>query len=212
MISAKLIKDLEREGFSLEFPSYESNEERIMEILKENNPRLSLATPLLLRYKFDYRKIIHKLSSIKTGAELIKNFKKIIIISGRMFELEGIDNRELKRIIKENKIKEKIRKVEFEYYHDSFREFTRKSAEEDESYLKEQIKIRGKLNTNKALSNIYSPGKLRIMDKIFNHEPLTNTELKYYYRSIRPLNLSILNEDMQKYARIIESIKKLRIG
>ena len=65
MISAKLIKDLEREGFSLEFPSYESNEERILEILKENNPRLNLAMPLLLQYKFDYKEIINKLKLIK---------------------------------------------------------------------------------------------------------------------------------------------------
>ncbi len=42
MISARLIKDPEREGFSLEFPGYESNEERIIEILRENNPRLNL--------------------------------------------------------------------------------------------------------------------------------------------------------------------------
>ena len=212
MISAKLIKDLEREGFSLDFPSYESNEERIIEILKESNPRLSLAMPLLLRYKFDYHKIEGKLNSMKIGAELIKNFKKIITISNKIFELEGIDNRHLESIIKENKIREKIRKEEFQYYYDSFNEFSRKRGEEDESYFKEQIRIRGKLSINKSLSNIYSPGKLRIMNKIFSHEPLTNTELKYYYRSIRPLNLAILNEDMQKYVRIIESIRKLRIG
>lgn len=212
MISAKLIKELEREGFSLDFPSYESNEERIIEILKENNPRLNLAMPLLLRHGFDYKDIINKLKLMKLGSKLIKDFKKITIISSRIFEFEGIDNRELKVIIKENKIKEKIRKEEFQYYYNSFKEFTRKGEDDDESYLKEQIKIRGKLNINKALSNIYSPGKLRIMDKIFNHEPLTNTELKYYYKSIRPLNLAILNDDMQKYVRIIESIRKLRIG
>lgn len=212
MISAKLIKDLEREGFSLDFPSYESNEERIIEILKESNPRLSLAMPLLLRYKFDYHKIEGKLNSMKIGAELIKNFRKIITISNKIFELEGIDNRHLESIIKENKIREKIRKEEFQYYYDSFNEFSRKRGEEDESYFKEQIRIRGKLSINKSLSNIYSPGKLRIMNKIFSHEPLTNTELKYYYRAIKPLSLSILNEDMQKYARIIESIRKLRIG
>ena len=81
MISAKLIKDLEREGFSLEFPSYESNEERIMEILKENNQRLNLAIPLLLRHRFDYKKIINKLNLTKFGSKLIKDFKKIIIIN-----------------------------------------------------------------------------------------------------------------------------------
>ena len=165
--------------------------------------------PLLFRYRFNYKDVINKL--MKFNSKLIKDFKKIIIISSRIFELEGIDNRYLKGIIKENKIEEKIRKEEFQYYYDSFKEFTKKKTEENESYLKEQINIRGKLNINKALSNIFSPGKLRIMDKIFNHKPLTNTELKYYYRAIKPLNLSILNEDMQKYVRIIESIKKVGI-
>ena len=121
------------------------------------------------------------------------------MISSGIFELAGIDSSHLKKIIKENKIKEKIKKEEFK-------------KDKDESYLKEQIKMRGKLDMNKSLSNLYSPGKLRIMDKIFNHEPLTNTELKYYYRSIRPLNLAVLNQDMQKYVRILESIRKLRIG
>jgi len=212
MISAKLIKDLEREGFSLDFPGYESNEERIIEILKEGNQRLNLALPLILRHGFDYKMIMNKLTLMKPCGKLIKDFKKMIIISSRIFELEGIDNGHLESIIRESKIEEKIRKEEFQYYYDSFKEFTGKGAEEDESYLKEQIKLRGKLNINKALSNIYSPGKLRIMDKIFNHKPLTNTELKYYYRAIKPLNLSILNEDMRKYARIIESIRKIKIG
>jgi len=70
--------------------------------------------------------------------------------------------------------------------------------------------LRSTLNINKALSIIYSPGKQKIMEKIFNHEPLTNSELKYYYRSIRPLAQSILNEKLQDYLRIIESTKKYR--
>lgn len=204
MISAKLIKDLEREGFRLDFPSYDSNDDRIIEILKQDNERLNLAIPLLLQYEFDYKKITNKLNK-KTK----NNFNKIIIIANKIFQSEQIDNSYLKKIIWKNKIKEKISDDKFKYYRDSFKDSVNNTKKQEEQYFKEQIKIRGKLNLNKALSNIFSPAKLRIMESIFNHEQLTNTELKYYYRSIRPLILSILNENLQKYVRIIESIRKL---
>ena len=123
MISAKLIKDLEREGFSLDFPGYESNEERIIEILKEGNQRLNLALPLILRHGFDYKMIMNKLTLMKPCGKLIKDFKKMIIISSRIFELEGIDNGHLESIIRESKIEEKIRKEELQYYYDSFKEY-----------------------------------------------------------------------------------------
>ncbi len=211
MISARLIKELEREGFNLNFPSYDSNEERIAEILKENDPRLDLAMPLLLRYSFDYDKITNMLSLLhKNGKSLIKRFNKVIMIYNKIFMSEGMDNRYLEELIKNKKIKEKIEKSEFEEFLNSFREFTKNRQTDKEQLLKEQIDIRTKLTMNKALSNIFSPGKMRIMDKIFRHEKLTNTELKYYYKSIRPLILSTLNEDLQKYAGIIESTKKYR--
>lgn len=206
MISAKLIKDLERYGFKLDFPSYDSNENKIIDTLKTDNRRLYLAIPLLLQHKFDYKRIIKKLTTRKKS--LIGNFDKIIIITNKIFKLEGIDNSYIKRIINKYKIKSKIRQEEFQYYYDSFKESVRNLEGAKEKLLEEQIKMRSTLNTNKALSKIFAPGKLRIMDKIFNHKSLTNTELKYYYRSIRPLILSILNEALQKYIRIIESTKK----
>ncbi len=203
MISAKLMKELEKLGFRLDFPAYDSNEERIIEVIKEKNSRLKLAIPLLLQHRFDYNKIKNRL-----GKEEIGEFKKIIIISGMIYKILGIDNEYLKDIINQDKLRCRIGKDEFKYYYDSFKESLKNSIAEEESKLEKDIKIRGTLNLNKALSTIYSPGKLRIMDKIFNHEKLSNSELKYYYRSIRPLILAILNENLQKYIRIIESSKK----
>lgn len=205
MISARLIKDLERKGFRLDFPSYASNEEEIIEILNENNERLHLALPLLLQNEFDYSRIIRKLSK-----KLTKKFNKIIVISDKIFKLENIGNNGILGIIGKYGIKEKTDDAEFQYYYDSFKDSAKRKEEGREEEFKEQLKIRARLNTNEALSVIFAPGKLRIMGKIFSHEPITNTELKYYYRSIRPLILSILNENLQKYVRIIESVKKWR--
>lgn len=203
MISAKTIKDLEKKGFRLEFPGYESDEEEIIEILKEDNPRLNLAIPLLLKKEFDYNKIINSINSSQK-----KEFRKIILISDNLFRTEGIDNRHLQSTIKKQKIREALSQEEIAYFHDSFKASLKNLGKESEDILKEQIQTRGNLNLNQALSKIFSPGKMRIMEKIFNHEPLTNTELKYYYRSIRPLILAILNENMKRYVRIIESTKK----
>lgn len=209
MISARLLKDLERFGFELDFPSYSSNEERIFEIFKENNQRLYLAIPLLLQHKIDYDLIIHKVSSLKKDASrLIKQFNKILIISKRIFMLEGLDNRHIQDIITKYSIKEDISEDEFRHYYNSFKDFFRRVATIREEDLKESVKIRSKLNINKSLSTIFSPAKLRIMEKIFNHDKLTNTELKYHYKSIKPLINAVLNENMQQYLRIIDSSKK----
>ena len=209
MIPAKLIKDLEKIGFQLDFPTYKSNEDRIFEILKTNNQRLFLAIPLILQYHFDYDIIINKLSSLnKDEADrLIKQFNKILIITNKIFTLESL-NYDIQNTIDRYSIKEDIKDEEFKYYYDSFKDFSRRTTDIKDERFRENIKIRGKLDTNKSLSEIFSPAKRRIMEKIFQHEKLTNTELKYYYRGIRPLMHAILNESMSQYLRIIDSSKK----
>ena len=196
MISARLIKDLERRGFALDFPSYGSVEEEIIEILKEKNSRLYLALPILLMEKFDYSIVKRKLDK---GS--LKEFDRIISIANKIFESEGIDNLHLKGIAKITPGKKEI-----SYYADSFKEHLKRKSEEDT--LKGQVAIRSKLSTNKALAELFAPAKIRIMGQIFRHEPLTNTELKYYYRSIRPLIHAILHEDARAYLKIVESLRK----
>ena len=199
MISAKLMKDLERRGFSLDFPSYGSIEEEITEIMKEKNSRLYLALPILLMERFDY-------SKIKLDRDSMGEFNKILLISNKIFESEGIDNSHLREAA--NRILLKINKKDIGYYHDSFKEYLKSREKSKEAALKEQITLRSKLNTNKALAEIFAPAKIRIMERIFRHEALTNTELKYYYRAIRPLIHAIANEDMRDYLKIVESVKK----
>ncbi len=210
MIPAKLIKDLEKIGFQLDFPTYKTNEDRLFEILKTNNQRLFLAIPLLLQYHFDYDATINKLSSLnKHDADrLIKQFNKILIITNKIFILESLNNYDTQNTIDKYSIKEEIKDEEFRYYHDSFKDFSKRTTDIEDGRFRENIKLRGKLNINKSLSRIFSPAKLRIMEKIFQHEKLTNTELKYYYKAISPLIGAILNESMDQYLRIIDSSKK----
>lgn len=210
MISAKLFKDLERFGFDLDFPSYASNEDRIFEILKENNQRLYLAIPLLLRDKIDYDSITGKLLILNKdyADSLIKQLNKILVITNKIFALESIDNSHIRDIISRYSIKGEVREEEFGYYYTSFKDFSKKMENIEEKDFKENIKIRSKLDINKSLATLFSPAKLRIMEKIFQHNELTNTELKYYYKSIRPLIHAILNEGMEKYLRIVDSLKK----
>jgi hypothetical protein len=203
MISAKLVKDLEKRGFELDFPGFGSTEEELLEIIKSGNQRFFLAIPVLLREPFDYAALCKKLSRQEKSI-----FNNIVLMANAIFKAEKIENTHLTDAIKRYKMKGKIDKAELERYHSAFNETLQKSLRAKEAELEEQATLRDRLGTNKALSNIFSPGKMRIMEKIFNHEPLTNTELKYYYRSIRPLIESILNDSLQKYCRTIGSAKK----
>src|SRR3989344_3546086 len=116
MISAKLIKALEGRGVYLELPGYDKIEEAIIEILKNNNPRLNLSLPLFLNEKFDYHNITASLNSSQK-----KELAKSIIISEKIYRKEKIENN-LKSIIKKNKINAKFSNKDFEEYYQSFKE------------------------------------------------------------------------------------------
>lgn len=203
MIKAKLIKSLERKGFYLEFPDYDSNEEVIIEIIKSGEERLKFSIPLLLTEKIDYKKIIYKL-----GRKEREEINKIIILSRGIYKKENIGNG-LSVIIKENKIQAKYSKNEFNDYYSSFVESRKRAGQDEQKAIEEQSKLRLNLDLNKSLRELFSPAKIRIMDKIFNHKKITNTELKYYYRGISKINRAVLTPALQDYLRVIENTRKL---
>ena len=202
MLNAKLIKALEKKGFSLDFPDYSSNDELITEILKQNNPRLWLSLPTILNSKFDYASILKNIDKAKK-----KEFDKIIRLSNKIYEIEQIENK-LKEITKNHKIKEPFSNSEFDEFYAAFKDASSTLHETQQKTIEKQTKIRLNLDLNKSLAILFSPAKIRIMEKIFNHEKLTNTELKYYYRSISKINKAVSNPSLQEYLRIIEISKK----
>lgn len=204
MVKAKLIKELERQGFFLEFPKYDSREVLIIDILKENNPRITLSLVLFLMDFFDYSKIVKKINN-----EQKKELDKAIIISEKIYLRENIEN-SLREIMKENKIVYSYRKKDFETFYDIFKEAEIENEEKKQELIKKQTKLRLNLDLNKSLSVLFSPAKIRIMSKIFNHENLTNTELKYYYKAISNINKAVLNPNVWNYLRMIELSKKIR--
>ncbi len=202
MPSAKLIKTLENKGFYLDFPTYGSSEEIIIEILKEHNPRLNYSIPIFLVDNLDYKKIQSKLDINQK-----KELDKIILISEKIYKKESISS-QIKDLIKEHNIKGKFSDQEFENYSGAFDESRMKADEKTQEIIKKQSKLRLNLDLNKSLAVLFSPAKIRIMSKIFNHEKLSNTELKYYYRSISNINKAVLNPSIQDYLRNIEISKK----
>jgi len=204
MENARLIKALEKQGFYLEFPDYDAKEELIIDILKSKNPRIISSLPLFFSENFDYHKIISNINSTEK-----KEIDKAILIAHRIYSSKKIENT-LNIIIKENNIKEKFSKQEFNYYSDLFNESLLNKEKESEKNIEKQAELRLNAGINKDMQVLFSPAKIRIMRKIFNHEKITNTELKYYYKSISNINKASLNPSLQNYLRIIERTKKIR--
>jgi hypothetical protein len=203
MPSAKLIKALEKEGFFLEFSDYESKEEIIIDAIKENNPRLNFSLPLFLKEEINYKKIISRLNAAQK-----KEIDKAILISNKIYKNENIQSK-LKEIIRKNKIRAGFSKQEFQNYYNSFKESRARLKGIEQKIIEKQSKLRLNLDLNKSLATLFSPAKIRIMEKIFNHEKLTNTELKYYYKATSNINRAVLNPSIQDYLRIIEISRKI---
>ena len=202
MPDAKLIKTLEREGFFLEFPRYSSMEEIILAILNERNPRIIPSLPLFLMFFFDYQKIVSQITR-----EEKRTFDEVILISEALYKKEHIKNM-LGEVIRKKNIHAKFSEEQFEEFYSSFKEARLAKNQEEQKSIEKQSRLRLNLDLNNSLRVLFSPAKIRILNKIFNHELLTNTELKYYYRAISNINKSVLNVSLQSYLRVIEMSKK----
>ncbi|MFW5846849.1 MAG: hypothetical protein ACOCUU_01695 [Nanoarchaeota archaeon] len=197
----ELIKSLEREGFRLDYPDNYSIEDKIIKILKEKEKRLYLAIPILLEKNFDYEKIKKRLLKLKEGEILLREFNKIILITKEIFKKTKRNSKTLEKLIKEENIKEKFTNAEFEYY---FKEFKESKETAETRYLdKTELSKRTNLEMQRALENIFSPAKIRILKKIYEFKDLTSSEKTYYYRDIKPMIDSILNNELQDYLKLI---------
>lgn len=203
MPSPELIKSLEREGFSLNYPDNLSNEDKIVDILKEKDPRLYLAIPLVLEKGFTYSEIKEKLLKLKNGKDLMTNLDKIILITQEIFKKTKRNYKEIEKIILENKIKEKFSQEELNYYLEEFKESKREV--EKKVFENDDLEKIQKIGSFKALETIFSPAKIRIMKKIYDFKELTPTEKAYYYRDIKPLIDSLLNRTLQEYLEVVRS-------
>jgi len=202
----ELIKSLEREGFSLEYPEKYSNEEKIIEILKEEERRLYLAIPLLLERDFNYERIRNSLLKLKDGKDLLAEFNKIVLITEKIFIKTKRNATKLNEIINKTKIKGSFKESEFEYYLEQFKES--KEAIERQKFESGNLEFRKKADSFKALEKIFSPAKIRILRKIYEFKAITPTEKAYYYRDIKPLIDSILNKNLQEYLEIVQGNRK----
>lgn len=193
MLSAKAIKELNSEGFDVLMPSAKK-EEIFEEIFLENSSRLDLALPLLFSSStFDYS-FLRQFKS--------ERLSKILAISKKIFEIENIESLKFDGICSELGLID-FSSEEFDYFYSNFKEFRERKLARD----KLNLDLRLKVLLNKDLSKLFSLAKQRILNKIYSHEILTNTELKYYYRSIRPLIKILLNDSLRDYARVIDGIK-----
>ena len=203
MADYKLIEDLKKEGFMLSYPEISSNDEKIISILKENDSRLNLAIPLLLEKEFSYKNIIKNISK-----KHISTFNKIIIISHEIFQKERLNHMKLKKIIEKNNIKAKIEISEYKYFYDEF--IISKELKKKKSFNKKEFESRENLNMLINLEKIFSPAKIRILRNIYAHKRLTPSEERYYYRSIKPMINSILNNSLRNFLEIILKNKSQR--
>jgi hypothetical protein len=201
----ELMKSLEREGFELNYPDSLTNEEKIIEILKEKEGRIYLAIPLLLEKEFNYEKIKRELIKKKDGKNLMNTFNKLILISKEIFKKKKKNFEKLDKIILENKMKKCFTKKELEYFLEEYGESKR--ALEKKRFEMGNLEQRKKIDSFRAMETIFSPAKMRILRKIYEFKELNPTERMYYYRDIKPLIDSILDRNLQEYLEIVRGIR-----
>lgn len=206
MISAKLIKSLEYFGFELELPMISSRKELIRKILEENNNRLNYSFPLIIE-TMDTKELKELYSEIYKEKKYLKIFKKLLFLSQEIFKIENKANNLIESLdISFDDIQKPTKTIK-QYFLEEYRRaksnFMKKELENNLQIAKDAKKI----DLNMNLKKIFSSGKIKILNKIINHQTLSRTEYNYYSSRIKPILNSILDENIKIYLNSIKNTK-----
>jgi hypothetical protein len=212
MISAKLMKELEKEGFELNFPKYESKKEILLDIIRTNNMRL-LTPFIFLISKLNEKEIFDLYNEIKKSSdkvELVRFRTYLKLTIGTLKRAKQKIPESIKKIgnklILEKNVTEMLTEEDYKINLKRMKEF--RDARDSKIALKFANDSTNFI-FNTKLIKLFPEGKRKILKKIISHEQLTRSEYNYYSSRIKPIIEAILDDDIKTYLKSALKTKKI---